>query len=142
MSKVTLVRIENFSASHRLVSEYLSEEENVALFGKCFLPNGHGHNYRLEVHVTGEIDRDTGIVMNLTDLKHLIQSEILDRVDHRHLNLDVPEFKSLNPSVENIAIVFWHWLKPKLPPSIQLEMRVHETDKNMAIYRGEAASWN
>lgn len=137
MPKVSLVRREKFSASHRLYSKDLSESENQDLFGKCAWPHGHGHNYGLEVEVRGELDPKTGLVMNLTDLKEIIQTQVLRKVDHRHLNLDVPEFQSLNPTAENIAIVVWHWLRPNLPPALSLRVKIEETDKNSAIYSGD-----
>lgn len=136
MPRALLIRRETFSASHRLLSKDLSDAENEALFGKCFHPNGHGHNYVLKVSVHGDIDPKTGIVMNLTDLKKIIQDKVMTKVDHRHLNLDVEEFKSLNPSAENIAYVIWQWLKPALG-DLLYEIELFETENNIAIYRGE-----
>lgn len=131
-----LSRRETFSASHRLHSNDLSDKENVALFGKCNHANGHGHNYVMEVVVKGVIDPKTGIVMNLADLKRIIHDCVLVKVDHRHLNLDVQEFAKLNPTVENIAVVIWRWLKPDLG-NLLYEVRLHETENNVAVYRGE-----
>lgn len=131
-----LVRREHFSAAHRLHSVHLSDEENARVFGKCNWENGHGHNYEIEVTVRGPIDPDTGMMMNLVDLKSLIEDHILDKVDHRHLNHDVEEFKTINPTAENIAVVFWDWLKPHLGDSLY-EMKVYETPRNIAVYRGE-----
>jgi 6-pyruvoyltetrahydropterin/6-carboxytetrahydropterin synthase len=136
MSTALLSRRETFSASHRLVSARLSEEENRQLFGKCYHASGHGHNYVLEVIVKGPVDAATGIVMNLADLKRIIQDNVLAKVDHKHLNLDVAEFKTINPTAENIAIVIWQWLKPSLGTLLH-EVRLHETEKNVAVYRGE-----
>lgn len=136
MPAAILSRRETFSASHRLVSAALSDAENQALFGKCYHPSGHGHNYVLEVSVHGSIDQKTGIVMNLAKLKEIIQTQVLSKVDHKHLNLDVVEFKTLNPTAENIAYVIWQWLTPSLG-ELLYEVRLHETENNVAIYRGE-----
>lgn len=134
---VYLSRRATFSASHRLYAEELSPSENESLFGKCARPNGHGHNYVLEVLLKGPVNSKTGIVFNLSDLKRIIDEAVIQKVDHRHLNLDVPEFKSLNPSAENIAVVFWGWLNQALPRGLLYEVRVRETENNIAIYRGE-----
>src|SRR5690242_8542682 len=96
-----------FSASHRLHSESLSDDENQRLFGKCNGLNGHGHNYELEVTVRGPIDPSTGLLMNLTDLKNAIDQTVMKEMDHKHLNIDVPALKGLNPTVENLALVIW-----------------------------------
>jgi len=136
MPKAILTRRETFSASHRLVSQELSDEENSKLFGKCFHPNGHGHNYVIEVSVLGDINPKTGIVMNLTELKRIIHDVVMSKVDHRHLNLDVEEFKTLNPTAENIAYVIWQWLKPSLG-ALLYEIKLHETENNAAVYRGD-----
>ncbi len=130
-----LTRRETFSASHRLHSPHLSEAENEALFGKCHRPNGHGHNYSFEVTVRGPIDAN-GLVMNLCDLKRILRDDVLAKVDHRHLNLDVPEFATLNPTAENIARVIWQWISPVLSGKLY-EVKLWETEKNMAAYRGE-----
>lgn len=130
-----LTRREVFSASHRLYSHSLSDEENKELFGKCYYPNGHGHNYVLEVSVRGPIN-EHGLVMNLDDLKPLINEHIISKVDHRHLNIDVEEFKTLNPTAENIAYIFWQWLKPSLG-ELLFEIKIHETENNIATYRGD-----
>lgn len=132
-----LTRRATFCASHRLFSADLSETENERIFGKCASPNGHGHNYVLEVTVRGEVDARTGILVNLTDLKRGIDEAVLSLVDHKHLNLDVPAFKRLNPTAENMAIVFWGWLQGKLPRGLLFEVRLHETENNVAVYRGE-----
>lgn len=131
-----LARRESFSASHRLHSPHLSDEENARLFGKCNRANGHGHNYVLEVTVRGPIDPATGLVMHLSDLKRILREEVLPKVDHRHLNLDVAEFAALNPTAENIACVVWQWLLPSLGGLLH-EVKLQETEKNTVIYRGE-----
>lgn len=138
MPVLYLTRRATFSASHRLHSPELSEEENRRIFGRCNHPNGHGHNYVLEVTVRGEIDPCTGMVMNLSDLKRIIQERILDVVDHKHLNLDLPVFQKLVPTTENLAVVCWHLLEPALPrQNLLYEIKLHETENNVAIYRGE-----
>lgn len=126
-----------FSASHRLHANTLSEQENEFIFGKCNSANGHGHNYVLEVIVKAQIDARTGLVMNLADLKAAIDETVMRELDHKHLNLDVPAFKTLNPTVENMAVVIWKMLAPKLPKGMLYEVRLHETENNVAIYRGE-----
>lgn len=136
MNTAILSRRETFSASHRLHCNELSDEENKALFGKCNRDNGHGHNYVLEVLIKGPINPKTGLVMNLADLKALIHTHVLDKLDHRHMNLDVAEFKALNPTTENVTKVIWGWLAPHLD-GLLYEVRLHETENNLAIYRGE-----
>jgi 6-pyruvoyltetrahydropterin/6-carboxytetrahydropterin synthase len=136
-NQVVLIRRTVFSASHRLISDQLSSEQNQKIFGKCFHPSGHGHNYELEVSLKGPVDPKTGIVMNLTELKTIIDEAVLSKVDHKHLNLDVEEFKKLNPTTENLAIVIWGWLKLALPPQLLYEIKIKETENNIVIYRGE-----
>jgi 6-pyruvoyltetrahydropterin/6-carboxytetrahydropterin synthase len=136
MPTAILTRREIFCASHRLLNPNLSEEENWKLFDKCYRPNGHGHNYMVEVSVRGPID-ENGLVMNLTKLKEIMDTHVMSKVDHRHLNLDVPEFATLNPTVENIAVVFWKWLQPVFG-KLLYEIRIYETDKNFSVYRGES----
>jgi len=131
---VYLTRRQTFCASHRLHCEELSDEENRRLFDKCNLPNGHGHNYELFVTLRAEPDPVTGLLLNLVDLKVIILETVIDKVDHRYLNLDVPEFKTINPTVENMTLVIWDWLSPKLPTLF--EVKLHETENNMAVYRG------
>ncbi|MGE3714736.1 MAG: 6-carboxytetrahydropterin synthase [Alphaproteobacteria bacterium] len=135
MPTATLSRRETFSASHRLHCNGMSDEDNRKLFGKCNHANGHGHNYVLEVLVRGEIDQTTGLVMNLSDLKALIHEHVLDKIDHKHMNLDVAEFSILNPTTENVAKVIWDWLHPHLGGLLH-EVRLHETENNIAIDRG------
>lgn len=126
-----------FSSSHRLHADALSEQENQSIFGKCNSPNGHGHNYVLEVVVKAPIDARTGLVMNLVDLKTAIDDTVMRELDHKHLNLDVPAFKHLNPTVENMAVVIWKMLAQQLPEGLLHEVKLHETENNVAIYRGE-----
>ena len=135
MPNAILTRREIFCAAHRLLNTKLSDEENFKLFDKCFNANGHGHNYMVEVSVRGPID-DNGLVMNLTTLKDIMDEHIMSKVDHKHLNLDVPEFATLNPTVENIAVTCWNWLKPALGNLLH-EVTIYETDKNFAAYHGD-----
>lgn len=135
MPKAYLTRRTTFSAAHRLHDPKLSDEENRRIFGKCNHIHGHGHNYVLEVTVQGEVDR-SGIALNLSDLKQVIQERILDKVDHKNLNLDIEEFASRNPTAENIAIVFWEWLIGALPIGTLYEIKLHETENISVIYRG------
>lgn len=137
MATVYLTRRATFCASHRLHSEQLSDEENQKLFGKCNRPNGHGHNYELEVTIRRVVDPKTGIIMNLDDLKQAIEDSILSKVDHRHLNLDVAEFKDVNPTAENMVVVFWKLLQEALPHGLLYEVKLRETENNTAVYRGE-----
>lgn len=135
---IYLSRTVDFCASHRLHSPVLSDEENTQLYGRCNNPNGHGHNYRLEVTVGGSIDEKTGMVMDLKALKDLLTQEIVDRVDHKNLNVDVDFLRGVIPTAENIIICFWELLKDRLPANCKLiEMRLWETDNNVAFYRGE-----
>ncbi len=124
-----------FSAAHRLHSDSLNEVENDALYGKCNNPYGHGHNYVLEVTVKGEIDPINGMVMNLTDLKAIIERRLLSHMDHRHLNLEVPFFEGIVPTAENIAYVCWRELAREL--TSLYEVKIYETENNYALYRGD-----
>lgn len=137
MPTVYITRRATFSAAHRLHSADLTDEQNKEVFGKCNNPNGHGHNYVLEVTVKGEIDSKNGMVMNLVDLKKAIDEAIINQVDHKHLNYDVPIFREINPTAENMVVVFWKLLEMKLPNGMLYEMKLHETENNVAIYRGE-----
>ncbi|MBW3621793.1 MAG: 6-carboxytetrahydropterin synthase [Armatimonadetes bacterium] len=135
-SVVYLTRRYEFSAAHRLHSPVLSDEENREVFGKCNHPNGHGHNYGLEVTVSGEADPDTGMVMDLTRLDEVVHRQVVDRMDHRHLNYDLPEFEALNPTSENLAVVAWSLLKPELGDSL-VKVGIRETDRNYFEFGGE-----
>ena len=125
-----------FSASHILHDDALSAEENRRVFGKCNNPNGHGHNFVVEVTVTGAIDARTGMVFNLTELKR-VMAEVIDQgFDHKNLNLDVPAFKKLIPTAENIAAVIWDLLQERLPKGLLHEVKLVETENNSVSYRG------
>ena len=137
MPKVYLTRIEQFSACHRLHSIHLSDEQNEAVYGKCNHKNGHGHNYKLEITLFGEVDEQTGMVMNLVDLKQIIHKHVLDQVDHKNLDLDVAYFHTRVSTAENISIFIWNVLTEHLPRGLLYQVKVHETDKNIAVYRGE-----
>eukprot|EP01103_Thecamoeba_quadrilineata_P020750 TRINITY_DN9084_c0_g1_i1.p1 TRINITY_DN9084_c0_g1~~TRINITY_DN9084_c0_g1_i1.p1 ORF type:complete len:145 (-),score=28.99 TRINITY_DN9084_c0_g1_i1:55-489(-) len=134
-----IVRKETFSACHRLHNHDLSDEENRALFGKCNNPNGHGHNYTLKVAVRGPIDPISGMVMNLVDLKAVL-ADVLSRLDHKHLDLDVEDFKKKFKvsTTENLAVYIWDSISqhPKMPPNILYQVLINETDKNSVVYRG------
>ncbi|MGL5194926.1 MAG: 6-carboxytetrahydropterin synthase [Chroococcales cyanobacterium] len=136
MSMIYITRRVTFCASHRLHSDALSDEENRRVFGKCNNPNGHGHNYALKVTVRGEVNPKTGIVFNFFDLQDAIDAAIINEVDHKHINLDVPAFKGINPTAENMVVVFWNMLEPKLPPGLLYEMQLYETDNDCVTYRG------
>ncbi|XP_071974159.1 6-pyruvoyl tetrahydrobiopterin synthase [Engystomops pustulosus] len=134
---IEIARSVSFSACHRLHCNSLSDEENKKIFGKCNNPNGHGHNYRVIVTVRGEIDPVTGMVMNLTDLKKYMEEAIMIPLDHKNLDRDVPYFKTVVSSVENLTVFIWDSLKEKLPPGLLYEVCVYETECNTATYRGE-----
>lgn len=134
--KVTISRKAHFNAAHRLYRKDWSDEKNDQVFGKCNNPNFHGHNYELIVSVTGDIDPETGYVMDLKVLKDLIQSEIEEIFDHKNLNVEVPEFKDLNPTAENIAVVIYNKLRPHISDSQDLEITLYETPRNFVTYSG------
>ena len=133
---VYLTRRTTFSAAHRLWSNHLTEEENIAFYDKCANPNGHGHNYILEVTVRGNPEPRTGMVLNLTDLKQVINEHVIDWVDHKHLNYDVPWLEGSIPTTEMLVIKFWERLEGALPQGLLYEVKLFETDNNIASYRG------
>ena len=132
--KVAVFRKEHFNAAHRLNNPNWSDEKNERVYGKCNNYNYHGHNYDLVVQVTGEIDAETGYVMDMKVLSDLIKKEVLDKFDHKNLNLDTQEFKDLNPSAENIAIVIYDKLKLQIDPQFDLKIRLYETERNFVEY--------
>jgi 6-pyruvoyltetrahydropterin/6-carboxytetrahydropterin synthase len=136
--KLKVVRKAHFNAAHRLHNPTWSEEKNQEVFGKCNNPNWHGHNYTLEVAVIGELDPDTGYVIDIKILKEIIRQEIEDRFDHRNLNLDVEVMKGLNPTAENIAVVSWNLIREKLDPKYELNIRLYETERNFVEYDGNS----
>jgi 6-pyruvoyltetrahydropterin/6-carboxytetrahydropterin synthase len=133
--KVAVFRREHFNAAHRLHNPEWSDEKNQKVFGKCNNPNYHGHNYNLEVKLTGEIDPATGYVYDMKMLSDLINEHVCDRFDHKNLNLDVPEFKNLNPSAENIVVVIYEILEKAINNSeLTLSVRLYETERNYVEY--------
>ena len=134
--KVTVSRKAHFNAAHRLYRPGWSFEKNDSIFGKCNNPNFHGHNYDLTVSVTGDIDPETGYVVDVKILKDFIKSEIEDSFDHKNLNIDVPEFKNLNPTAENIVVVIYDKLKAVLDSNLALEVTLFETPRNFVSYSG------
>jgi 6-pyruvoyltetrahydropterin/6-carboxytetrahydropterin synthase len=134
---VTVNRKAHFNAAHRLFRADWSDQKNTKVFGKCNNPNYHGHNYELIVSVTGKIDPETGFVIDMKVLKDLIKNEIEDAFDHKNLNIEVPEFKNLNPTAENIAVVIWNKLKPHINTSNKLSVTLYETPRNFVSYAGE-----
>lgn len=137
MAHVYLTRRMFFSAAHRLHSEALSEEENKNVYGICNNPMGHGHNYELEITVRGEPNPMTGMVIDLKALKDIVQKEIIDLVDHKHLNHDVDFLRGVVPTAENIVIAFWQQLRGKIPNGQLYELKLYETPRNIASYKGE-----
>jgi 6-pyruvoyltetrahydropterin/6-carboxytetrahydropterin synthase len=134
--KVAIFRKEHFNAAHRLFNPTWSDEKNEAIFGKCNNPNYHGHNYELIVQLKGEIDPDTGYVYDMKVLSDLIKEHVLTKFDHKNLNLDTVEFKDLNPSAENIAVVIWTILREKIERKYELIVRLYETERNFVEYDG------
>jgi 6-pyruvoyltetrahydropterin/6-carboxytetrahydropterin synthase len=132
--KVAVFRREHFNAAHRLYNDQWPEEKNAATFGKCSLPHYHGHNYELEVKVVGTVDEQTGFVVDMKKLSDLVNQHVIERFDHKNLNLDTQEFRKLNPTAENIAIVIYELIRPHLDPSLELYIRLYETPRNFVEY--------
>ncbi|MGB2128617.1 MAG: 6-pyruvoyl trahydropterin synthase family protein [Flavicella sp.] len=135
--KVTVHRKAHFNAAHRLHNTSWSTEKNKAVFGKCNNPHYHGHNYELIVAVRGEIDPDTGYVIDMGYLKNLIYKEIEQKFDHKNLNEEVSYFKNLNPSAENISVVIWNILRSHIDKSLELGVTLYETPRNFVTYNGD-----
>ena len=135
--KVTLSRKAHFNAAHRLYRKDWSDEKNNLIFGKCNNPNFHGHNYELIVSVTGEIDPETGYVLDVKFLTDIIKTEIEDAFDHKNLNLDVVEFHDLNPTAENIVVVIWNKIRKCIANTLDLEVVLYETPRNFVTYNGK-----
>ena len=133
---VYLTRKEHFCSSHRLFNPKFSDEENLRIYGKCAYANGHGHNYEIEVTVIGDPDNDTGMILDLKKLSDIIEKEIVSKVDHRHLNLDIDFLKGVIPTAENLAMIFWRILSPKITSGKLYSVKVSETTNNIAEYRG------
>jgi 6-pyruvoyltetrahydropterin/6-carboxytetrahydropterin synthase len=134
MSRVSVYRKEHFNAAHRLYNPNWDMDTNDRVFGKCNNPNFHGHNYDMLVKVTGEVNKDTGYVIDLKDLSDLIKTEVLDRFDHKNLNIDVKEFENLNPTAENICIVIYELLRARIDKKFDLQIRLYETERNIVEY--------
>ncbi|WP_439881515.1 6-pyruvoyl trahydropterin synthase family protein [Pontibacter sp. MBLB2868] len=134
--RITICRKEHFNAAHRLHNNAWSDEQNAAVFGKCNNPNYHGHNYELIVKLTGAIDPDTGYVYDMKKLSDLVQREIIERYDHKNLNLDTEEFRDVNPTAENIAVAIWHKLREKISTDYELGVTLYETERNFVEYNG------
>lgn len=133
-NRVSVFRKEHFNAAHRLFNPQWDDAANEKVFGKCALPHYHGHNYELVVKVTGVPNAETGYVMDMKVLSDLVKNEIHARFDHRNLNLDTVEFKNLNPTAENIAIVIYNLLRPKIDKELDLQIRLYETPRNFVEY--------
>lgn len=136
MMKVTVSRKAHFNAAHRLFNPNWSFEKNEEVFGKCNNPNYHGHNYDLIVSVKGTIDPETGYVMDMKDLKKIIKQNVEEPFDHKNLNLDTEEFKNLNPTAENIAVVIWNKLRPHIKSDLELKIKLYETERNFVEFEG------
>lgn len=134
MNEITVIRKEHFNAAHRLHNKDWSAIKNREVFGKCNNPNFHGHNYDLDVLVTGEIKQETGYLIDMKLLSEIIKSEIINYMDHKNLNLDIPEFKELNPTAENIAIIIYNRIQKKLDSNLKLKIRLYETQRNIVEY--------
>jgi 6-pyruvoyltetrahydropterin/6-carboxytetrahydropterin synthase len=132
--KVAVFRREHFNAAHRLYNSGWTDEENTDVFGKCSLPHYHGHNYDLEIKVTGEVDEKTGFVMDMKKLSDMVKEKVIEKFDHKNLNLDTKEFKNLNPTAENIAIVIYNLLRTSIDQDLDLHIRLYETPRNFVEY--------
>ncbi|MDE3211935.1 MAG: 6-carboxytetrahydropterin synthase [Bacteroidota bacterium] len=131
---VSVYRKEHFNAAHRLHNPKWDPDTNQSVFGKCNNPNYHGHNYEVVVKLTGMPDPETGFLMDLKILSDLVRETVLDRFDHKNLNLDVPEFRDLNPTAENIVMVIYNLLRGKIREDLKLQVRLYETPRNFAEY--------
>jgi 6-pyruvoyltetrahydropterin/6-carboxytetrahydropterin synthase len=132
--KIAVYRKEHFNAAHRLFNPSWTDEKNDLIFGKCNNPHFHGHNYELVVKLVGETNPDTGYVIDMKFLSDLIKENIIRKFDHKNLNLDVPEFKNLNPTAENIAVVIWNILRNKIDNKYELKIKLYETERNFVEY--------
>lgn len=130
-------RVERFNAAHRLHNPDWSDEKNASFYGLCNNPNFHGHNYKLIVKITGEVDPDSGYLIDLKKLRDIIRKQVTSRFDHRNLNLDVPDFKNLIPTAENIAYVIWHRINSQLDDHHHLHITLYETERNFIEYEGQ-----
>ena len=133
-NRVAVFRREHFNAAHRLYNPHWNDQQNTDVFGKCSLPHYHGHNYEMEIKVVGTPDERTGFVMDMKKLSDLINEKVIERFDHKNLNLDTEEFKQLNPTAENIAIVIFNLLRPHINADHELYVRLYETPRNFVEY--------
>jgi 6-pyruvoyltetrahydropterin/6-carboxytetrahydropterin synthase len=136
MPAVTVTRRVKFNAAHRVHNPALSAEENSRIFGKCNNPYGHGHNYTLDVSVVGDVDPTTGYVFDLSRLKQLVTTEVIDQVDHHNLNIDVPFMQGIIPTAENMVVQFWQLLEDKIKPARLVRLVLWETENNYVEYDG------
>ena len=134
--EVTVSRKAHFNAAHRLNNDKWSITKNEEIFGKCNYPNYHGHNYELIVSVRGEINQDTGYVMDMGKLKEIIKNEIEDRLDHKNLNLDIDYFKKVIPSAENISVFIYNILRDKIDKNLSISVTLYQTPRNFVVYSG------
>ena len=134
MKKVAVFRKEHFNAAHRIFNPNWDDDKNAAVFGKCSNPHYHGHNYELIVQVTGVADPETGYVMDMKVLSRITAEEVLEKFDHKNLNLDTEYFRDLNPTAENIAIVIYDLLRARIDPKLELKVRLYETERNFVEY--------
>ena len=132
--RTTMVRKAHFNAAHRLHNKNWSDEKNKEIFGLCNSPNFHGHNYNMEVYVSGEVNPETGYLFDLKELKDMIKEEIEDRYDHKNLNIDVEDYKEIQPSTENIAYMIYTLLKKRIGPDYELRIKLWETERNGVVY--------
>lgn len=132
--KVAVYRKEHFNAAHRLFNQDWSEEKNDEVFGKCNNPNWHGHNYEFVVRLVGEPDPETGFVYDMKKLSDLMLEHVAEKFDHKNLNLDVPEFKNLNPTAENIVVVIYNLMRPHIDANLDMKIKLYETERNFVEY--------
>jgi 6-pyruvoyltetrahydropterin/6-carboxytetrahydropterin synthase len=137
MPTVTVIRRMRFNAAHRVYNPTFSDAENATTFGKCNNPNWHGHNYVLEIAVRGAIDERTGYVLDLARLRDIVEAELIDHLDHKNLNLDVPFLQGVIPTSENIVVACWRILEPRVAPGKLIKLRLWETENNSAEYEGD-----
>ena len=136
---IYITRKLDFCASHRLFNPEFSEEQNREVFGLCSNPNGHGHTYTIEVTIKGKVNPKTGMIMDFKHLKELVKAEVVDKVDHKNLNIDVPFMEGIISTVENMAVIFWNVLEPKIKNGSLYEIKLSESERNYVIYRGESS---
>lgn len=133
---ITVYRKAHFNAAHRLYRKDWDDKKNKSVFGKCSNPNFHGHNYELEVGISGSIDKETGFLIDMEKLKTIIKEEVEEYLDHKNLNIDIPDFKEMNPTMENIAILIWDRLRNKLESKFKVSVKLYETPRNFVVYTG------